>query len=101
MIRWSWPISSAREYFEISQNLSLTYVMRPDTSVVATMADWSRAYLMSASSFTFGTIRVRRVRTRSQRTTTSDASTARTDRRIGMAGGPTDWVTAMSEQEPC
>ena len=42
-MRWSWPSNSSREYFEISQNLSLTYLMRPGTSVMATMADWSSA----------------------------------------------------------
>jgi len=49
--RWSLPISSSREYLEISQNLSLTYLIRPPTSVIAMMADWSSAYLRSARSF--------------------------------------------------
>lgn len=50
MMRWSRPISSSREYCEISQNLSLTDVMTPVTSVVATIADWSSANFTSASS---------------------------------------------------
>ena len=36
----SLPRSSSREYFEISQNLSLTAVMAPPRSVVAVVADW-------------------------------------------------------------
>ena len=38
-MRWFLPSSSSREYFEISQNLSLTAVMTPSRSVVATIAD--------------------------------------------------------------
>ena len=49
--RWSCPSSSCREYLEISQNLSFTYVMRPRVSVVATIALWSIAKLTSARSF--------------------------------------------------
>ena len=49
-MRWSWPSSSSREYFEMSQNLRLTYVILPVVSVVATMADWSSAKLTSARS---------------------------------------------------
>jgi len=46
-------MSSARSYFEISQNLSLTYLIFPGTSVIATMADWSSAHY----SFRFSTQR--------------------------------------------
>ena len=38
-MRWSWPSSSSRGYLEISQNLSLAYLMMPLTSVIATIAD--------------------------------------------------------------
>src|SRR5262245_23135270 len=48
-MRWSWPSSSSREYFEISQNLSLTSVIVPLVFVVARMADWSSAYLTSVT----------------------------------------------------
>jgi hypothetical protein len=49
-MRWFWPSSSSREYLLMAQNLSLTYVMVPCTSVVATIACWSRAYFCSRSS---------------------------------------------------
>jgi hypothetical protein len=39
-MRWSWPSSSPREYFEISQNLSLTNLIVPRVSVIATIADF-------------------------------------------------------------
>jgi hypothetical protein len=42
-MRWLAPISSCREYPDISQNLLLTKVMVPFTSVMATMAALSRA----------------------------------------------------------
>jgi hypothetical protein len=51
MMRWSCPISSSREYFEMAQNWSLTYWMTPRWSVMATIDDSSRANLMSRSSF--------------------------------------------------
>ena len=50
-MRWSCPISSAREYCEISQNLSLTKVIRPRSSVIPMIADLSSANFNSESSF--------------------------------------------------
>ena len=50
-MRWSRPSSSSREYFEISTNLSLTKVISPLTLVVATIAAWFRAKLVSARFF--------------------------------------------------
>jgi hypothetical protein len=38
MMRWSWPINSSRLYPRSRRNLSLTYVILPWTSVVATIA---------------------------------------------------------------
>ena len=49
MRRWSCPSNSSREYLEISQNLSLAYVITPRWSVAATIADWSSASRSSSS----------------------------------------------------
>ena len=51
MMRWSCPSSSAREYFEISTNLSFAKVICPFTFVVATIAAWLSAKFVSARSF--------------------------------------------------
>ena len=50
-MRWSWPTSSSRAYFEISTNRSFANVISPFTFVVATIAAWLSAKLVSARSF--------------------------------------------------
>jgi hypothetical protein len=62
MMRWSCPSNSPRGYFEMAQNLSLTYVIFPRGSVMATMeCSSSAAFNSSISSSDISSFRSARI----------------------------------------